>query len=164
VILLTIGTQLPFERLVQMIDALASELSEPVFGQIGRSTYQPEHFEWVETLAPRDFDQKFRSARLVVSHAGIGTILTAEKYGKPLILFPRQARYGEHRNDHQLATCAQLTLRPGLAVAHDEAQLASLIRSDLPAPARDENLQRKRDDFVANLRQSVTQLLEPSRS
>ena len=40
----------------------------------------------------------------IVAHAGMGTILTALEIGKPLLVMPRRAALGEHRNDHQLAT------------------------------------------------------------
>ena len=43
--------------------------------------------------------------------------MTARQHLKPLVLFPRLASLGEHRNDHQLATTAALAGRPGIAIA-----------------------------------------------
>ncbi len=126
-ILVTVGTQLPFDRLIQIMDELAPTLGQPVFAQIGTSSYRPANVDYSETIDPRDFDQRFRSASVIVAHAGIGTVLTAQRHGKPIILFPRRAALGEHRNDHQLATCAQLKGRPGIYVANDKAELAALL-------------------------------------
>ena len=70
---------------------------------------------------------RLRQASRIVSHAGIGTVLKAKEYRKPIILFPRRAATGEHRNDHQMATCAQLEGRPGIFVAYDDAALAQLL-------------------------------------
>ncbi len=158
-ILLTIGTQLPFDRLVEALDTIAAEIDEPVFGQIGRSSYRPSHFEWAEALDPGAFEQKFRAARLIVAHAGIGTVLSAQRNAKPIILFPRQVKYGEHRNDHQLATCAQLEGRPGIVIARTAEELAEAVkRDDLPA-ATVEQVQLKRDAFAAGLRSEIDSLL-----
>jgi UDP-N-acetylglucosamine transferase subunit ALG13 len=151
VILLTIGTQLPFDRLVAALDNLAPQLTEPIFGQIGASSYRPKNFEAVASIAPGEFEHKFREARVVVAHAGIGTILSAQKHSKPLILFPRRASFGEHRNDHQLATCAQLGHKPGLYVAKEVEDLhALLVRPELgPADSGAEVAGRR--EFLDNL-------------
>lgn len=133
-IFLTVGTQLPFDRLIRMIDAAAPHLGEEIFGQIGLSSETPQNFPSSPNLDPRDFETRMASARVIVSHAGIGSILSAKRHGKPIILFARQAAFGEHRNDHQLATCAQLADRPGIYIAHDETDMIALLkRSDLDA-------------------------------
>ncbi|WP_395944980.1 glycosyltransferase [Brevundimonas sp.] len=157
-ILLTLGTQLPFDRLVKALDQIAPTLDQPIFGQIGRSTYRPKSFEWAESMDPRVFDEKFRSADLVVSHAGIGTILTAQKHGKPIVLFPREARYGEHRNDHQLATSSQLTGRPGIYIARTPEELEVIIRARPQAASTAADLEQKRTSFVARLAQQIDTL------
>jgi UDP-N-acetylglucosamine transferase subunit ALG13 len=58
-----------------------------------------------------------------VAHAGMGSILTALEIGKPLVIMPRRAALGEHRNDHQLATAQRFAGRDGVAVAIDETEL-----------------------------------------
>lgn len=127
-ILLTIGTQLPFDRLIKAVDAFSQTHDEPVFGQIGKTAkYQPANFEYCETMRPSEFEEKFRAARVIVSHAGIGTILSARKHGKPIVIVPRLARFGEHRNDHQLATCAQLGQKPGIYVVDDPADIGTVL-------------------------------------
>ena len=151
-ILLTIGTQLPFDRLVRALDDLAPSLPEEIFGQIGAASYEPVHIHWTATLRPDQFEEKFRSASVIVSHAGIGTILTAQKLHKPLIIVPRLAKHGEHRNDHQLATANQVKDKPGVYVANDVDELPELLRrGDLEA-ARDDVEMAGRMNFVNNIR------------
>ncbi len=133
-IFVTVGTQLPFDRLVSLTDAVAPELSQPVFGQIGRCTYQPRNFDYSAHLTPVEFDRLFSQAAMIVSHAGIGTVLTAQKYCKPIILFPRRAALGEHRNDHQLATVNALEGRSGIYIARTEEELRNLLRAALMPP------------------------------
>ena len=53
--------------------------------------------------------------------------LSALELGKPVIVLPRQARHGEHRNDHQLATAAKFGSRGMVQVAQDETHLRELL-------------------------------------
>lgn len=128
-IFLTTGTQLHFDRLVRAMDRIASNLGEEVFAQIGFGSYKPSHMNWSETVKPQQFEEMCRNANCIVSHAGIGTILTARRLGKPLIVFPRRAEFGEHRNDHQVATVKHLSHLQGVYVAEDEATLETLVRN-----------------------------------
>ncbi|MDR3471989.1 MAG: glycosyltransferase [Devosia sp.] len=151
-ILLTIGTQLPFDRLVQALDEITPLLRHEVFGQIGQSEYTPVNMQWSAFLGADEFDVRFRAASVVVSHAGIGTILSAQKYRKPLIIVPRLARYGEHRNDHQLATANQVREKRGVYVAEDVDALPGLLGRDDLEPAGDDDELPGRMMFVNNLR------------
>lgn len=140
-ILLTVGTQLPFDRLIQIMDTIAPELPDTIFAQIGQGEYIPRNFEYCRMAPPEELAGKFGSASRIVSHAGTGSLLTARRYRKPIILFPRRASLGEHRNEHQLATCQQLNGAPGLSVAYDEAELRTLLSAaTLPLAAEPASL------------------------
>jgi UDP-N-acetylglucosamine transferase subunit ALG13 len=128
------------------LDAAAPGLGEPVVVQTGvpqDSTRWPNITQH-RTLKPAAFEATFRAATVVISHAGIGTILSAQQFGKPLILLPRRHDLGEHRNDHQLATARALDGTPGLHVAWDLTDLARLVAdraalapaSNTPGPER----------------------------
>ncbi len=151
-IFLTVGTQLPFDRLTRAMDRLAPMLAQPVFGQIGRATYVPRNFRAAVSMGPAEFEQCFRDAKIVVAHAGIGTVLKAQQLAKPLILVARRLSLGEVHNDHQLATCSQLRGRPGIYVADDETELEDLlIRREL-SQAHGSLETTGRAIFIANLR------------
>lgn len=133
----TVGTQLPFLRLIDALNALAPDLGEPVIAQVGASEGNWPALDLRRTLTPAEFEQVFTAARVVVAHAGIGTILSAKRYGRPLVILPRRHALGEHRNDHQLATARQVERLAGIHVAWDTADLAGLLtRPDLE-PAGD---------------------------
>lgn len=119
-IILTVGTQLPFDRLVKVIDEIAPSIEDKIFGQIGPSGYVPRNFEHRSSMSPREFESMISESRLIISHAGIGTMLTARRLGKPIVLFPRKASLKEHRNDHQMATAKQMEGRRGIQVIYDE--------------------------------------------
>ncbi|AEG00267.1 glycosyltransferase [Methylomonas methanica] len=128
-IFVTVGTQLPFERLIVTVDAWAADHPDaPVYAQIGPGCkLTPTHVEHAEFVSPDRADQLFRQARVIVSHAGMGSILTALKYRKPIIIMPRRADLGEHRNDHQWATAEYLGKSPGVSVAWSEHELVAAL-------------------------------------
>jgi UDP-N-acetylglucosamine transferase subunit ALG13 len=134
------GTQLPFDRFVEIVDRHAAALPEPIFAQIGQGSYRPVNMEWRAFVGPIEFERRIEECSYVISHAGIGTVVMAQKHGKPMILFPRRAALDEHRNDHQLATVRALGARSGIRFALDEEELAKLIAVPPPPPAPMEQL------------------------
>lgn len=127
-IFVTVGGQLPFDRLVRAVDEWAKEQErDDVFAQIGASDDPPEHIRWARFLSPPEFKEKAREADVIIAHAGMGSILTALELGKPIVVMPRRANLGEHRNDHQSATVKHLHSGVDVAVASDEHELAGFL-------------------------------------
>lgn len=147
-IFVTVGTQLPFERMVQAVDSwVGQHPGNEVFMQLGETVYRPVHCKYVLYTQPAEWERLFTEADLVVSHAGMGTILKSLDCGKPLIIMPRLAALGEHRNDHQVATAKRFSHLPNLKVVNDAAELAKAL--DTPPrfiaqtdPADNPNLDR----------------------
>jgi UDP-N-acetylglucosamine transferase subunit ALG13 len=128
-IFVTVGTQLPFDRMIRTIDEWATTSGRKVFAQIGPAAYRPRHIEFNEFLDAQECRIRVEQARIVIAHAGMGSILTALELGKPIIVMPRQARFGEHRNDHQVATARQLLAQGRVIVAFDEAHLLEKLQT-----------------------------------
>lgn len=104
-IFVTVGSRYyPFDRLFKKLDELceAGVLKEPVFAQVGLSTYEPKHYEFVKYLSPEEFDKKIAEANIVVCHGASGSIVKALKAQKTVIGVSRLRRYKEHINDHQV--------------------------------------------------------------
>jgi UDP-N-acetylglucosamine transferase subunit ALG13 len=143
VILVTVGTQLPFDRLIRAVDELTPGLGQRVIAQTNDGAYRPLNLEAHSFFGPDKFATLAHECSVIVSHAGIGSVLTARRHGKPIILMPRRADLGEHRNDHQLATCAALAGKPGIHIAETPEELAALFSQTL-APAADTGPHRER--------------------
>lgn len=127
-IFVTVGTQLAFDRLVDAVDAWAgANPTEEVIGQIGPSTLARHNMQCSPFVSPKEADANFRRASLIVAHAGMGSILTALRFQKPILIMPRKAELGEHRNDHQWATAKWLGSRPGVTVAWDADELTAAL-------------------------------------
>ncbi len=135
-IFVTVGGQMPFDRLVRAVDDwAAAHPGREIFGQIADGAYRPRNFRAVGRLASRDFRERIAAARIVVSHAGMGTILTALEAGKPLLVLPRLGRLDETRNDHQVATARWFAEAGLLTAATDEHDLAEQLDRMQERPA-----------------------------
>ena len=128
-IFVTVGTQLAFDRMVRVVDEWAGRTTPhpEVFAQIGPTSLAPKHIEHKAFVEPGEFAERARAASAIVAHAGMGSIITALTYGKPIVIMPRRAALGEQRNDHQLATAARFAGRAGVMVARDETELPALL-------------------------------------
>lgn len=138
-IFVTVGTDLPFDRMMHVVDDWACDHGRrDVFAQIGEGGWEPEYIEFTHFLQPADFKRRFDEAALIISHAGMGTILTALLCGKPILVMPKRASLHEHRSEHQVATARCMRDRYGVQVAKDESQLMSILccLPDLSAPVR----------------------------
>lgn len=123
-IFVTVGAQMPFDRLVRAVDEWAgARRREDVFAQIGPGSLVPRHLRWERFMEPDAFRRTVESARLIVAHAGMGSILTALQAGKPILVMPRRGDLNETRNDHQVATARRLVEQQRVAAAFDEHQL-----------------------------------------
>lgn len=138
-IFVTVGAQMPFDRLVRAVDAwAAARHRDDVFAQIGPGAWRPVHSESTEFLDPEQYLTRCRQADVIVSHAGMGTIITALQLARPLLVMPRRGDLRETRNDHQIATARRFAEQGRLAVAFDAdelaAQLDRLTQLDAPPP------------------------------
>lgn len=137
-IFLTIGTHEPFDRLVRAFDdwlGQSAQQHEVVVQAVSPviDAYRPRYFDTVAHLSPEDYETHIRAADLIVSHAGMGSILTAFTYGKPIVIMPRRGHLHETRNDHQYTTFRSLKARPGLFLAEDETALSAVMYQALIA-------------------------------
>lgn len=127
-IFVTVGTDLPFNRMVRVVDDWARATGrDDVFAQIGETDWQPTHIAWSKFLQPPEFARRFAEAEVVVGHAGMGTILSALQWEKPILVMPRRASLGEQRNEHQLATAKNLSELGKINVAMDDTELRAML-------------------------------------
>lgn len=124
-IFVTVGAQMPFDRLIEAMDAWAGEHADArVFAQIGTTAYEPRNMDWTRLLDPPEFRERMSAASVVVAHAGMGTILTALELGVPLVVMPRRGDLRETRNDHQVATAERFGALGRVSNAADARELA----------------------------------------
>ncbi len=126
----TVGAQMPFDRLVRAVDTWAAERPQHrIFAQIGAGTMQPKHLAWTRFLSVSELARAYDEADAVIGHAGTGTLLAALERRKPILVMPRRADLRETRNDHQLATAKRFAELAGVVVAWNEEDLASRLET-----------------------------------
>lgn len=104
-ILVTLGTQdKPFVRLLEKIDEQVKNgnISEEIIVQAGCTKYNSDNMKIFDLVSMEQLDSYIDSANLIITHGGVGSIISSLKKGKRVIACARLKKYGEHTNDHQL--------------------------------------------------------------
>ena len=153
----TVGTQLPFDRLLTALDIWAAAHPEMrIKAQTGRTDARFAHMDCAANLDQTSFTHAFETARVIVAHAGMGSILSASALGKPILLMPRRAALGEHRNDHQLDTAAEMSALPNVTVVQEGKDLAEALDRILATPQTgDAGSSSASPQLIANLKSFI---------
>jgi UDP-N-acetylglucosamine transferase subunit ALG13 len=137
VIFVSVGSMLPFDRLVMAADDWAeANPASPVFIQIGEGAYEPKHAPWVRIMPHAEYRQRLEQCDLFVAHVGMGSILQGLEVRKQMLLLPRLASQREHTTDHQLHTAARFKDTPGLKIVDDVATLKADMTRLLKTPMK----------------------------
>ncbi len=104
-IFVTLGTQdKSFKRLLENIDKEIEKgiIKDKVIVQAGHTKYNSKNMEIFDLIDKDKFDKYINECDLLITHGGVGSIITGLKNNKKVIACPRLAKYNEHINDHQL--------------------------------------------------------------
>lgn len=116
----TVGThEQPFNRLVKYMDNLKKNrvIEEEIIIQTGYSTYKPKYCKWQNLYPYKSMIEFVNSARIVITHGGPSSFIMPLQAGKIPVVVPRQKKYGEHVNDHQVAFIQEVAKRMGTVIA-----------------------------------------------
>lgn len=129
-IFVTVGTQLPFPRLIEAMDEWAiNHMEIEVNAQIGHSKIVPKAMKICSELTPSSYNATVQESNVLVGHLGTGTIATAYKYEKPAILMPRRYDFGEHRNNHQMDMARDFVKQNGIYIVYEKKMLFKLLEN-----------------------------------
>ncbi len=102
-ILVTLGTQkFQMNRLVEAADKLAGQTKEDIYIQTGNSTYEPKHCRYSAFIDAVTYKDMICNCDVLITHSGVGSVMTGINAGKPVIVVPRLKAFHEHVDDHQL--------------------------------------------------------------
>lgn len=151
-ILVTVGTnEARFDRLLEALAGLPD--GKELFVQHGPSPIRPAGATCTEYLAFEELAERVREADAVVTHAGVGSILTALLNGARPIVVPRLQRYGEAVDDHQLDFGRRAADACLVTLVEDVAELPAAVarlQASPPQPPRpDERLITDLRSFLA---------------
>jgi UDP-N-acetylglucosamine transferase subunit ALG13 len=168
-IFITLGTQLSFDRLIDFyLDSFnasdfISDHDVVIQGELSdrhvKIIEMLPHIKHFNYMTSDEYAEIFSCSDLIISHLGMGTVITAVYSNKPIICVPRTVKYGEHRNDHQLDAASYFNGKfSNVRVVSDFdvflIEIAELLKFD-----QTKNRQVFKSELAANLYSSSIELL-----
>lgn len=124
-ILVTVGTTMPFDELLAEVDRLAGAgcFAEEIVCQSGQSCHAMAHARQFRGMDMGEFAELIAGSSLVISHGG-ATVVQLLLARKPFVAFPNPRGAGDHQASflRQVATVADISWSPRVA------DLAALVR------------------------------------
>ena len=130
-ILVLLGTfTIEFKRPLLEIEKLCAEgkLTEDIIVQNGHTKYASSYFQMQPFIQPDLLDQLYDEARIIITHAGTGSIIKGLKKGKKIIAIARLEKNGEHIDDHQLEILNEFALSDYLLPWHESDKLEEVLQ------------------------------------
>jgi UDP-N-acetylglucosamine transferase subunit ALG13 len=134
-IFVTAGTA-PFPRLVEMMDKYAGDTGRRIIIQIARTQFTPKHAEYFKFVERDEYDSYIRRAKIVITHGGVGAILSALDNGKSTIVVPRLKKFNEGLDNNQLEISEKIKVEPNVRVVMDVNEIPIALRDLEENPAK----------------------------
>jgi UDP-N-acetylglucosamine transferase subunit ALG13 len=133
VIFATLGTHHdPFPRLIRALEALPSAALVVQHGHSGAPSGASRS---VSFLPFAEMIEHIRNADVVITHAGVGSILLCLRNGRKPLVVPRLHKHGEHVDDHQVELTRALAERDKVIPVWDVDDLSRLV-GQAPVPTQ----------------------------
>lgn len=164
-VFVTVGThEQSFNRLVKCIDELKGNgvIHEEVIIQIGFSTYEPSNCVWRKLLSYQEMIENVAAAHIVITHGGPSSFFMPLQIGKIPIVVPRQKKYKEHVNNHQVDFSKAVAERIGNIIVVKEMNQLERAILEYDSIVKEMSIELKNNNaiFNANLKKIVEELLE----
>ena len=130
-ILVLLGTQNnQFTRLLQEIEKCIDNgiINQRVVVQAGFTKFESSKMN-IFDLKPREVVENLADeAEFIITHGGVGSIVTGLKNNKKVISAPRLFKYGEHMNDHQKQIIERFSEEGYIIPYNDGDDLAKVLK------------------------------------
>ena len=103
-ILVLVGTQNnSFHRLLEEIEKNIKDeiIKDEIIVQAGYTKFQSHRMRIIDLMSKEQLEKFQDEADLIITHGGVGSIISSVEKGKKVIAVPRMHEYGEHVNNHQ---------------------------------------------------------------
>lgn len=159
-ILVTLGTQdKAFTRLLEAIDKEIEKgnIKDKVIVQAGYSMnkYHSKNMEMFDLIDRDEFNKLVKDCQFLITHGGVGSILTGLKNNKKVIVCPRLFKYHEHMNDHQVQIVEEFS-KAGYIIPYNDGddlgEVLNKVQSFKPRKyvSNTDNLVKMIEDFIDN--------------
>ena len=158
-ILVLLGTQdKPFLRLLKMVSKEIDKgnIKEKVVAQTGYTAFSDKNIESFDFKNKEEIEKLIDKARIIITHAGVGTITEYLEKGKKIIVVPRLKKYLEHTNDHQMQITKEFEMKGYVIALYDKSRLSAAldkIKTFKPKKyeSNSENFRMKIKDYIDNI-------------
>ena len=156
-IFVTLGTQdKPFERLIKAVEnqIINGNIKDEVIVQAGYTKYESDKMKILQYIPIEEFEKYIKKADIIISHAGVGSIIAGLENDKKIIAAARLKKYGEHVNDHQMQILDNFSESGYILKLEKFEELDKALERYTPKKFKSNNI-----NFVNQLRNEMQNLL-----
>ena len=131
-ILILLGTQNnSFHRLLEEVQKNIdnNNIKEEVIVQNGYTKFQSKDMKMYNQLPTEKINDLIDKADFIITHGGVGSIITSITKHKKVIAVPRLKKYKEHVNDHQLDIIDSFTEKGYILGIHNVEELELALKN-----------------------------------
>lgn len=131
-ILVTLGTQ--DKKFYRLLNAIQKEIDngkikDEVVVQAGYSSdYKSNNMKIFDLIPMQEFDDLIGKCDILITHGGVGSIISGLKNNKKVIAAARLKKYGEHTNNHQLQIIENFANEGYILALDDFDKLGNLLK------------------------------------
>lgn len=130
-ILVLLGTQnYSFRRLLEEIQKCIDKglISQEVIVQSGGTKFTSSQMKLFSLIGQENLKEMISKADLIITHGGVGSIVSSVKLHKKVIAVPRLEKYGEVSNDHQIQIIETFANEGFIIGLHDVSELEDALQ------------------------------------
>lgn len=130
-ILVLLGTQNnSFHRLLEEVEKNIENgtIKEEVIAQKGYTKFESNKIKLFDEVPLEEMKKLINKANIIITHGGVGSIITAITKGKKVIAVPRLKKYKEHVNDHQTEIVEAFNREGYIIGIQDVSELEDALR------------------------------------
>ena len=130
-ILITLGTQdKEFKRLLDMVQKEINNgnIKDKVVVQAGHTKYESKDMEIFDLIDREKFSNLISECDILITHGGVGSIITGLQKEKKVIVAPRLAKYNEHMNDHQMQITENFSKKGYILPLYENDDLGKVLK------------------------------------
>ena len=126
-------------------------INEKVIVQAGYTKYETANMEILDLLPKDELEKYQEKADYIITHGGVGSIISSIKKGKKVIAIPRKHEYEEPVNNHQEEIVKLFNQKGYILGINDVSELEKAIkelRNFVPKKYKQDN--KKMLDIISN--------------
>lgn len=156
-ILVTLGTQ--DKSFVRLLEAIQKQIElgtikDRVVVQAGCTKFNSKNMEIFDLIPMDDFDKLMSECDLLITHGGVGSIISGLNKNKKVIAAARLSKYKEHVNDHQLQIIDNFSKQGYIMKLEDFDDLGILLKKV------NYFIPQKYDSNAENFRQTIIECID----